>query len=102
MATGTEFDQMTLDEITEWKLLRKERIREIQAEIDAAQPYYKEKVLRLHVGEMEEQIKAAAEQSGRTPDDQAMFWLLNGDDGQQKHGRNWMKLKEGTLYADAK
>lgn len=75
---------MSLDEVEAAKLEIKNKIRELQTEYNELNDVRIVRVQEQHVVEAVRQLTRAGEASGRTVEQQAHYWLSDGDDGQKR------------------
>lgn len=72
-----DFESMTLDQLIAWKTAKKQEILALKEEYRLTDSAYHRKVKEAHVEEAIKQIAAAAAASGRTPEQQAWYWLIH-------------------------
>lgn len=72
-----DFDRMTLDEIDAWNVAKKRELLALQEEYRTSNDARHRKVLEALTAEAVKQVTAAAEASGRTIDEQVLYWLTD-------------------------
>jgi DNA-binding ferritin-like protein (Dps family) len=72
--TVPDFESMTLDELTEWNVAMKARIRALQEQYNQADEHLQRKTHEWHVAEARRQMQILADQSGRTLEEEAEYW----------------------------
>ena len=97
MPTLEEFEVMTLEEIIDWKTMKKAEIRVLQEEYNVPNEIYRRKILGADTSEAILQVEAAAERDGRSPIAQAIYWLTEEraeDDGHRRQARLYISALE--------
>ena len=84
MPRTKDLENMTLDELIEHRVGQKAEINKLREDYAASHEVYAKKVLQFHIDEAVKQAKRAADESGRSLQEQVQEWVENGDAGQRK------------------
>jgi hypothetical protein len=82
---GKNLEAMSMEELDEYKRGLKADIAKIKEEKTAAAIVYQGKVTDWHIQQATDEVKKAAKADGRTPEEQAEFWLSQSYADPGKH-----------------
>lgn len=84
MAKSTNYEDMSLDELIEFRVGQKQEIMALREEYDRSGDVYKKKVYKSLLDEAVARARDAAKASGVTIRQQISEWAENGDLGQRR------------------
>lgn len=90
-----DLDAMTLDELIEAKAAVKAQIDRLHEEVRPVNAAYARKVDELYIEDAVTQVTLAAEREGRTPEEQAQYWLSQdyADPGRHIMARRFLERR---------
>ena len=90
-----DLESMTMEEIDAYKLDLKAQMNKIREERHAAAIVYQGKVTDWHIQQATDVIKRVAAEEGRTPEEQAEYWLSQqfADPGKHIMARRFLEQR---------
>lgn len=92
MPRKKNFEDMTVDELSAYKLGKRQEIDAIWSDVREAHGVQDKKIHQEHIDEAVKQVTIAAEREGKTPEEMARYWLANqyADPGKHINARRFL------------